>query len=298
MPSILIEARYRMEEELDRADPRNDSRLKTVVMSKGALVTYFPDIAQAVVDEQKNGVPQDMPIDLALLHPDQLSEAPSALKAEAPDVLDNGILRYEVHGEESSSARIYVDPRLGHRCRKLEFLDGGVITRTVTADKFEFVNGIPFPTLCHETDYSSDGASKIRDMLIEVESARFNVPVPPSDFRISFAPNTWVTHIRLNLRHLVNPLPEQIDHELDLTPEQIMAQSLKARLDGPKRPQMQVIGPTSAPAAESDANTAAPTSEASWLWMGVRTRLTVAVMLFFLSIAAFVYARRPKGHSR
>jgi hypothetical protein len=200
--------KYRLDEKVTESTGSVPAHDRVIVTSAGMQVRYHPQVDEAVVDYFKSPVAKDLPAYLGVAPPANLGEiADDAVVARTVTLDGRELVVYEAtRAGTSDGLRIYVDPQIGYRYRRIEFLKEGRILRTIVADRYEFFGGIPFPRF-HEEKYldADDKETARRATTMEVESAQFNQAIDPNVFRIQYTAHTLITDTKMGIRYQASP---------------------------------------------------------------------------------------------
>ena len=172
------------------------------VMKNGDVINYFPDVRSAVVTHQKGATPLDHPIYLGILDPQMIRTLPSEVSISKVDLEGSEVLVYTLSENGRSDAlTIFIDPKIGYRYRRIDFMRDGRLTRRIDAKDYKMFGDTPFPTEWSDTSYRLDGDPAIeKKEVLTITDASFNQDIDPSVFEISFAPGTKINDIQLGIQ--------------------------------------------------------------------------------------------------
>ncbi len=189
---------------MERATINNVKRA-VIVSSNGIDLRYYPEQEEAFppsahLGDYGNAVANGLPVHIGTVRPRDLQEwvqRGSELKFLQAQLGQHDVVVYQLTMQESDSGegmlKIYADPAVGYRIRRVELINDGSVLRAEIAKDYKIFNDIPLPTYYQRTDYR-DGAEQsiAKQTTIQVEAAELNVPVDPNRFKVSFDTDTLV----------------------------------------------------------------------------------------------------------
>jgi hypothetical protein len=165
-------------------------RLPQVILrTEGTQLCYYQDIDRVTINENLASV---LPVYLGVIAPARFKEFPGNIDITEGHLDGQAVVIYELSEPgRDSKLRIYADPAIGYRYRKIEGLFGGKVVREIIAKDYRVFDGIPFPAFHEDTTYSSDPNRPVRKReTIQVTNARFNHDIGTDAFKIQFTTNT------------------------------------------------------------------------------------------------------------
>jgi hypothetical protein len=215
---------YRLEEK-----PVNDTsssvKPRIIVTSEGKQVRYRTDIDQAVIDYYKGKTASDLPTYLGIVEPEKLKMFPANIRMYQDRINNVEVTVFELStAGKADTLKIYADPSLGYRYRKIEWLSNNAVIREIVASDYRMYDGIPFPAFHEDTIYNSSGKMDTRKT-IKVNSAAFNQPIDAGIFTIQYTPETVITDLKLKMRF--QPFVEEKD--LEYTVDEIINKVIEHR---------------------------------------------------------------------
>jgi len=170
-----------------------------LTLDDGTQVRYYRRFDQAVIHENAISdvafMAEVQGAFLGVIGPRRLEDAPNNVVVFASSLDGQEIVVYEITGSAGRDVlRIWVDPSVGYRYRKIEFLRDGKVVERITAKDYKFFDGIAFPIFHEDIVYRDDPNRPVRcKKTIQVLEAKFNQELDPNAFKISFTPNSKVT---------------------------------------------------------------------------------------------------------
>lgn len=195
-PTMLIRSKPPMES-LDRHAAPAD-RFRTIILSNGRTYVYYnPDIASATVSgsaEIHFFVP--MLGILGSAAPLQLNY--QSVRAQRGTIDGASVVLYDlIDGDRTT--RVFVDPQLDYRYRRIELRDKDVLIREITARDYVAFCATYYPTFHEDVTYNPDDAHSVATKETwRVLTAQFNSPIDPSAFEFLLDPASSV----LDMRHM------------------------------------------------------------------------------------------------
>jgi hypothetical protein len=220
----LSSCNYRLEER-----PVNEAsssvKPQIIVTSEGKQVRYRTDIDQAVIDYYKDKVANDLPAYLGIVEPKKLKMFPANIRTYQDRMNDIDATVFELSTSDKASVlKIYADPSLGYRYRKVEWFSNNAVIREIVASDYRMYDGILFPAFHEDIIYNSSGKIEIKKT-IKVNSAGFNQPVDPGIFTIQYTPETIITDLKLKMRFK----PFVKEEDLEYTVDEIISKAIEHR---------------------------------------------------------------------
>ena len=169
-------------------------------LDDGTQIRYLRRIDQVLIHE--NAIPdvgfmaEVHGAFLGVIGPRRLEDVPNDVNvAVFGDKLDGReVVVYEIRDPDTGDAcRIWADPSVGYRYRKVEFVRNGKVVQRIVAKDYKFFDGIPFPTFHEDTIYRDDPNHPVsKRKTIQVFEARFNQELDPNAFKVRFTPDTYL----------------------------------------------------------------------------------------------------------
>lgn len=134
---------------------------------------------------------------LGVLNPKFLPGDYELMSITKSTIEEYSVLIYELQLEKKSKKikieRIYVDPGLGYRYRRVESLIDNQMFCLREAKDYKFFNNVPLPTYHEATWFTSDPDRPIRQKdIIRIKDAKINEPLPPDIFKIDYPDDTTI----------------------------------------------------------------------------------------------------------
>lgn len=174
------------------AGPEDITRTATLICGdRDHYVSYQPENRALAVHVTGHGEPPQIPLATGVIPVDLLARA-SASQIEPAG--DDARGPHKATVRTTSTTVVYeIDPAPGLRFRAAEFStpDGRLLRRLRLSD-YRNVDGVPFPFTQIEEVFNREGKLS-REATFRVESARFNVEIPDSDFALNVPAGTAVS---------------------------------------------------------------------------------------------------------
>ena len=162
-------------------------------------IRYRTDIDQAIVDHYDNDIMLNVPAYLGIIKPIEFREIPKEAAVSENTLDGSDVLAYEITSSvQGYKSRIYVDPAIEYRYRKIDIFRNDVVVEEITAKDYKRFGNMLFPTYYEESIYNIDKKHSLRKKtIIQVKDARFNIALDPNALKIKFTPNTTITDLKI-----------------------------------------------------------------------------------------------------
>jgi len=160
------------------------------VYEDGKSVMYLPDANRLAPSSRDDDKPASFPLKsecLGVVSPDiieSFKDRPGRGEKGAIDGQD--VVVYELADPESGDRmKVYADPAVGHRLRRIEFLVQDRLRRKIGAKDYKEFDGIPVPTRYESASYYDDAdGTTMTQRSEQIVSAELNIALAPDAFAI------------------------------------------------------------------------------------------------------------------
>ena len=194
--------KYRINETLLTPTNLDNQRPSVLVISSENQVDYLRDSDIAVIADLKKGKVRKKNLFLGVVNPKHIDFSGFNVNSETNKIDGHEVIAYEltIDGIDGMT-KIYADPALGYRYRKVEYFNNGYLVRTLIAKDYKFFDGIPYPTFHERKDFeASPGNKLLKSETTQIQKASFNQKIDSDVFNIKFTTNTWITDLSLGMR--------------------------------------------------------------------------------------------------
>lgn len=173
-----------------------------IVRSEGTQIQYFTKYDYGIVNHMKNPrVTRKMPCQFGTVTPKWFAGMSEDNVTTTTEVLDgHEVIVYDIVVQDQFRTRLYVDPTLGYRYRKMEIFRDGHLIRSYRAQEYELFDGIPVPTVHEAASYEIGSESKpITTEKMNIRTAQLNHEIDPRAFRIGYTSKSKILDMTLGM---------------------------------------------------------------------------------------------------
>jgi len=201
---------YRMDESLIESSSeieQNQYKLRTIITSQGCQTCYYPDLKQLVITYFNNDQPNDLPIGMGILK-SHFKNDPISEENEIVVFENKSAIRYTVNYENNEKVIAYVDPKIGYRYLKVEFIKDKTISRVITASQYKIFDGIPIPSYYKDVVYDLSDSDHRESLIQEIRlfKAKCNSKIDHDVFKIHIPNDVHITDTKLGIVYTLNGL--------------------------------------------------------------------------------------------
>jgi hypothetical protein len=173
-----------------------------IVRSEGTQIQYFTKYDYGIANHMKNPrVTRKMPCQFGTVTPKWFAGISGDDVTTTTEVVDgHEVIVYDIVVQDRFRTRLYVDPTLGYRYRKMEIFRDGHLLRSYQAQEYELFDGIPVPTVHEAASYAPGSEAKpIMTEKMDVRTAQLNHEIDPRAFRIAYTSKSKILDMTLGM---------------------------------------------------------------------------------------------------